>query len=117
MNLCYICYEYKIKQKDCYKRLMPNRFLISQPCHRSTGWPRSTDATSVRLRLILFCAAAAHRREEREALGKITVPEKRVAIIFGLVVLGWVLRRPLSAELSIQGLSDTAIALGGALLL
>ena len=41
-------------------------------------------------------AAAAHLREEREALGKITVPEKRVAIIFGLVVLGWILRRPLS---------------------
>jgi sodium-dependent dicarboxylate transporter 2/3/5 len=62
-------------------------------------------------------AAAVHLREEREALGKITVPEKRVAIIFGLVVLGWILRRPLSAGLSIQGLSDTAIALGGALLL
>jgi sodium-dependent dicarboxylate transporter 2/3/5 len=62
-------------------------------------------------------AAAVHLREEREALGKITAPEKRVAIIFGLVVLGWILRRPLSAGLSIQGLSDTAIALGGALLL
>ena len=62
-------------------------------------------------------AAADHLRQEREALGKITVPEKRVAIIFGLVVLGWILRRPLSTGLSIQGLSDTAIALCGALLL
>ena len=62
-------------------------------------------------------AAGEHLRHEREALGKITTPEKRVAIIFGLVVLGWILRRPLSSGLSVDGLSDTAIALGGALLL
>ena len=74
MNLCYICYEYKIKQKDCYKRLMPNRFLISQPCHRSTGWPRSTDATSVRLRLILFGAAGAHRLSLSLSLSSIPSP-------------------------------------------
>jgi sodium-dependent dicarboxylate transporter 2/3/5 len=62
-------------------------------------------------------AAGEHLCHEREALGKITTPEKRVAIIFGLVILGWILRRPLSSGLSVDGLSDTAIALGGALLL
>ncbi|MFQ3286945.1 MAG: sodium-dependent dicarboxylate transporter 2/3/5 [Porticoccaceae bacterium] len=62
-------------------------------------------------------AIGEHLKQEREGLGKISTPEKRVAIIFGLVVLGWVLRRPLSSGLSLSGLSDTAIAMAGALLL
>ena len=84
--------------------LLPTAWLVL------TRWAFPVDIRANR-------AAGAHLDQEREALGTITAPEKRVAIIFGLVVLGWILRRPLSAGLSIDGLSDTAIALGGALLL
>ena len=48
-------------------------------------------------------------------MGPMTAAEKRVAAVFLLVVLGWVLRRPLATGLSIDGLSDTAIALMGAI--
>jgi sodium-dependent dicarboxylate transporter 2/3/5 len=46
-----------------------------------------------------------------------TAAEKRVAAVFLLVVLGWVLRRPLAIGLSIDSLSDTGIALMGAIAL
>ena len=58
-----------------------------------------------------------HLLSERVALGKLTTPEKRVALTFALVILFWVVRRPLTAALDLSGLSDASIALTGALLL
>ena len=52
-----------------------------------------------------------------EDLGSISTAEKRVAWIFIFVVLGWVLRRPLGANLDLNSISDTTIALVGAVLL
>ena len=52
-----------------------------------------------------------------EDLGSISTAEKRVAYIFIFVVLGWVLRRPLGANLDLNSISDTTIALVGAVLL
>ena len=58
-----------------------------------------------------------HLLSESVALGKLTTPEKRVALTFALVILFWVVRRPLTAALDLSGLSDASIALTGALLL
>ncbi|MBK13525.1 MAG: anion transporter [Porticoccaceae bacterium] len=52
-----------------------------------------------------------------EDLGSISTAEKRVAWIFIFVVLGWVLRRPLGANVDLNSISDTTIALVGAVLL
>ncbi|WGL15545.1 DASS family sodium-coupled anion symporter [Microbulbifer bruguierae] len=58
-----------------------------------------------------------HLRELQAELGPISRPEARVASIFALVVLAWMLRRPLSSALGLEGLSDAGIAMIAALLL
>ena len=56
-------------------------------------------------------------KHEYKSLGPMSVAEKRVAIIFVLLVLGWVLRRPIASSFGIEGLSDSALAMTAALLL
>lgn len=58
-----------------------------------------------------------HIDELRKELGSMTSAERRVAIVFGLVVLFWIIRRPLSSWLNIDFLSDSGIVMMGALLL
>ncbi|MFA3791330.1 DASS family sodium-coupled anion symporter [Aliiglaciecola sp. SL4] len=58
-----------------------------------------------------------HLTELRRNLGPMTKAEKRVAIVFAFVVLLWIVRRPLSALLGIDFLSDTGIVMSAALLL
>ena len=58
-----------------------------------------------------------HLNHEYVALGRASSSEKRVALIFGLVILFWIIRRPLANTFGITGLSDASIALTGALLL
>lgn len=53
----------------------------------------------------------------RTELGPMSQAEKRVATVFALVVLFWILRRPISAWLGIDFLSDTGIVMTAALLL
>lgn len=55
--------------------------------------------------------------DELDALGPLSVAEKRVAMIFSLVAFLWLTRPFLSAFSGIDGLSDAGIAIGGALLL
>lgn len=62
-------------------------------------------------------AAQDHLLDLKHNMGSITLPEKRVALIFGLVILGWIMRRPIVSYLPIEGLSDTGIAMAGALAL
>jgi sodium-dependent dicarboxylate transporter 2/3/5 len=62
-------------------------------------------------------AVNQHLREMREALGPMTTPEKRVAVIFGLVVLCWLLRRPVTEWLGLTGISDPGIVMTAAILL
>ncbi|MGI9392712.1 MAG: SLC13 family permease [Parvibaculales bacterium] len=50
-------------------------------------------------------------------MGKMSKTEKRVALLFAFVVLSWIFRRPLNAMLDIGWLSDSSIAMLGALLL
>jgi len=53
----------------------------------------------------------------KEDLGPITAAEKRVAIIFGLVIFSWIMRRPLQSWFGLPSLSDTGIVMTGALFL
>ena len=62
-------------------------------------------------------AVDAHLHELREELGKMTVPEKRVAIIFGLVVFSWMFRKPLTGWLELTGISDAGIVMTAGVLL
>jgi solute carrier family 13 (sodium-dependent dicarboxylate transporter), member 2/3/5 len=48
------------------------------------------------------------------ALGPITRPERRTAILFAVVALAWCFRPQLAAGLGIKGLSDSGIAMAGA---
>ena len=58
-----------------------------------------------------------HLRKLKADLGPLSKPEARVATIFVLVVLAWMLRRPLSSGFGLEGLSDTGIAMAAGLLL
>jgi sodium-dependent dicarboxylate transporter 2/3/5 len=56
-------------------------------------------------------AVNRHLHELREELGPMTTPEKRVAVIFVLVVLSWMLRRPVTEFLGLTGISDAGIVM------
>ncbi len=58
-----------------------------------------------------------HLRDMRVRQGAMSVPEKRIAVVFVCLVSGWMLRRPLQALLGLDALSDTAIAMAAAVAL
>ena len=51
-----------------------------------------------------------------EALGRMSTAEKRTAMLFAALVVGWIVRGPLAAALGIEGLSDAGVALIAAIL-
>lgn len=53
----------------------------------------------------------------KKEMGSISIPEKRILIIFSLVIIGWILRRPISSWLSLDGITDAGIAMAAAMLL
>jgi sodium-dependent dicarboxylate transporter 2/3/5 len=62
-------------------------------------------------------AAVAVVREALAALGPLSAPELRIAVIFSLVALAWILRLQLVELPLLAGLTDTGIAIVGALFL
>ncbi|MBT1451654.1 SLC13 family permease [Glaciecola sp. XM2] len=58
-----------------------------------------------------------HLDQLKTDLGPMSDAEKRVAVIFALVIIFWMIRRPLSAWLGIDFLSDTGIVMAAAVLL
>ena len=62
-------------------------------------------------------AVNRHLHTMREEMGRMTTPEKRVAIVFVAVILCWTLRRPLTEWLGLTGVSDAGIVMTAALLL
>ena len=62
-------------------------------------------------------AVKAHLHELREEMGPMTTPEKRVAVVFVLLVLSWMLRRPLSELVGLTGVTDAGIVITAAVLL
>jgi len=55
-------------------------------------------------------------REELEAMGRMSPEEKRIAWVFGLTALGWILRS-FVLDIWLPGINDTTIAIAGALML
>ena len=58
-----------------------------------------------------------HLHELREKMGPMTTAEKRVGIIFGGVILSWMLGRPLADVAGLSGVSDAGIVMIAAILL
>jgi len=52
-----------------------------------------------------------------DALGPISGPEKKVAIVFGLVAAGWILHPLLADVFGVGGITDTGLAIAGAVVL
>lgn len=65
-------------------------------------------------------ASSAETRDELArryaALGSMSTAEKRTAILFAFLVVGWILRKPIAAALGLDGLSDAGVAMFAALL-
>ena len=62
-------------------------------------------------------AVRKHLHRLRDELGSMSAAEKRVAVIFGLLVLSWMVRKPVTETLGLSGVSDAGIVLTAALLL
>jgi len=62
-------------------------------------------------------AVNAHLHGMRAEMGPMTIPEKRIAVVFVTVIICWVLRRPLTELLGLTGVSDAGIVMTAALLL
>lgn len=56
-------------------------------------------------------------KKMKDDMGRITVPEKRVAIVFTLMALTWILRPALVKLPGLSALDDSGIAMAGAILL
>jgi len=62
-------------------------------------------------------AVKNHLHELRGELGAMTTREKRVAIVFGSLILSWMFRKPVTEWLGISGVSDTGVVMAAALIL
>jgi sodium-dependent dicarboxylate transporter 2/3/5 len=62
-------------------------------------------------------AASQEIRTQRRALGRITTPEARVAMTFAVVAGAWIFREQLIRVPGLEGLTDTGIAIIGAILM
>ncbi|ABI76281.1 sodium:sulfate symporter family protein [Hyphomonas neptunium ATCC 15444] len=73
-------------------------------------WGLKSDAAAAK-------AAEATIRGQRNALGRMTIPESRVAIVFGVIALAWITREQLVQIPLFAGLTDMGIAILGAILM
>jgi sodium-dependent dicarboxylate transporter 2/3/5 len=62
-------------------------------------------------------AVRKHLHRLRDELGSMSAAEKRVGVIFVLLVLSWMFRKPVAEALGIAGVSDAGVVLIAALLL
>ncbi|MDH4125339.1 MAG: DASS family sodium-coupled anion symporter [Gammaproteobacteria bacterium] len=62
-------------------------------------------------------AVDSHLHDLREAMGPMTVAERRVAVIFGTVIFCWMFRGLLTGWLGISGVSDPGIVIAAAVVL
>jgi sodium-dependent dicarboxylate transporter 2/3/5 len=58
-----------------------------------------------------------HLVQLKKELGQITSPEKRVGLVFSVVISLWMIRRPLQDMFGLQGLSDAGIVMAAAIVL
>lgn len=71
-------------------------------------WGLKSDASGA-------AAASAEIRSQRRALGRVTRPEARVAITFAFIAGAWIFREQLIKLPGLEGLTDTGIAIMGAI--
>lgn len=67
---------------------------------------------------VTFASSTETRAEldrRYDAMGSMSVAEKRTAILFALLVIGWTLRKPISSAIGLEGLSDAGVAMLAAL--
>lgn len=64
-----------------------------------------------------FEAIGAVVKDALNGLGPVTKPEARIGIVFGLVALTWMFRVQIAELPGLSGLTDTGVAIAGALLL
>lgn len=83
-------------------------FLVATWWWLCRGLPGVTDATGRSVRALF--------REQLRAMGPLSAAEKRVAVVFGLAALCWMLRVPLAKHSGLP-LSDTGIAMLATLVL
>ncbi len=69
------------------------------------------------VRFVTSRATRQHLAELRAGQGPMTVPERRVAVVFGLLALAWLTRPVLARFESLAGLTDAGIAMLAALAL
>jgi len=62
-------------------------------------------------------AVSSHLHELHDELGRMSTAEKRVAILFGLLIFCWILRRPLTGLFGLTGISDAGIVMTAGVLL
>ena len=62
-------------------------------------------------------AVQNHLHELREELGTMSTPERRIAVIFSLLIMSWMFRRPITEWLGISGVTDAGIVMTAAMLL
>ncbi len=62
-------------------------------------------------------AVQNHLHVLREELGPLSTAERRVAMIFSLLIFSWMFRRPITESLGIEGISDAGIVMTAAMLL
>ncbi len=62
-------------------------------------------------------AVSRHLHGLRDELGSMSTAEKRVGVIFILLILSWMFRKPVTQALGITGVSDAGIVLTAALLM
>ena len=60
---------------------------------------------------------SAHLRKLRSDMGAMSIAERRVAIVFSVLVLSWMFRQPVTEWLALSGISDTGIVITAALIL
>ena len=72
---------------------------------------------SFKVNVVANDSVQSHLARLRAELGPMSSAEKRVACIFVLVVLAWIMRRPIMGWFDITGLSDAGIVMTAALLL
>ncbi len=72
---------------------------------------------------ILFPVRFASSPETRAALalryrdlGPMSKAERRTAVVFALLVIGWIARKPIAATLGLEGLSDAGVAMAAGLM-
>jgi sodium-dependent dicarboxylate transporter 2/3/5 len=62
-------------------------------------------------------AVSNHLHTLRAELGSMSLAERRVATVFGCLIFSWMFRKPVTAALGIEGVSDTGIVMTAALIL